>query len=211
MNFNEMKSLNPTVCIACSIFKKEVELLKQKNHLNLPVTFLDSMMHLEPEKLHRLLETHLVEAQKKGNQVLLLFGECHPFAQEQSSLPGVSRTNGNNCIEILLGKKRYRELRKKGYFFLLPDWALKWKETYLTNPTQKGENSLELMAEKHSKLVYLDTGLTPVPKDDLKAFSEYSGLPWEVMKVNLEPLKKAIRESLDKLTGLENQLNRHKN
>ena len=55
------------------------------------------------------------------------------------------------------------------------------------------------MREMHSKLIYLDTGTRPVPMKDLEDCSQYCGLPWEVLQVSLEPLRKCIQDALDKL------------
>jgi len=58
------------------------------------------------------------------------------------------------------------------------------------------DNAISLMQEMHRKLVYLDTGLAPVPENALKECSEYFGLPNEVLQVSLGHLRSAIEEAL---------------
>lgn len=42
------------------------------------------------------------------------------------------------------------------------------------------------MGENRSSLVYLDTGLAPVPEKSLADFSAYSGLPWRCEEIKLD-------------------------
>ena len=52
------------------------------------------------------------------------------------------------------------------------------------------------MQEIHHKLMFLDTGLAPVPENALKECAEYCGLPCEVRQVTLERLRLAIEEAM---------------
>ena len=44
------------VCVACSIFRNEIERLQAEAKLDLPVRFLGSMLHMVPEKLEKRLQ-----------------------------------------------------------------------------------------------------------------------------------------------------------
>jgi hypothetical protein len=46
----------------------------------------------------------------------------------------------------------------------------------------------DLMGEHRRVLVYLDTGLVPVPEQELARFSSYAGLPWRVEAVALDTM-----------------------
>lgn len=178
----------PKVCIACSIFRNEIERLQAEAKIDLPVRFLGSMLHMVPEKLEKRLLEVVEEERAKGNEVVLAYGDCCPNMTGMGSAEGVERTQGFNCPEIILGKETYRNMRRDGVFFLLPEWTLMWRKVFEGTLGLLGGTAQDFMKEMHTRLVYLDTELVPVPEKELAEISEYCGLPVERMKVSLEPL-----------------------
>lgn len=187
----------PIVCIACKIFKSELEALRKKGEFNFPVYYLDSMLHMHPAKLQQHLDTLIIKELEAGKKILLLYGDCHAYMSKHDSTPGVCRVSGINCPEIILGKDKYSSLRKQGAFFLMPEWTIRWQEVFQDELKLNRENARAFMREMHTKLIYLDTGHTPVPTDHLKAVSDYSGLPWEVMTISTNSFLNAINEAID--------------
>ena len=55
--------------IACSIFRKEIEFLINEGNLDATFTFVDSELHMEPQKLNRILEKLI------GPDSLLCYGD----------------------------------------------------------------------------------------------------------------------------------------
>jgi hypothetical protein len=51
------------------------------------------------------------------------------------------------------------------------------------------------MGENRGLLVYLDTGLVPVPEQELLDFSAYSGLPLQVETVTLDSMLATLLEA----------------
>lgn len=188
-----------TVCIGCSIFKLELEALKASGKLHFPLYFLDSGLHMDPSKLESLLTPLLEGELDEGRRVILAYGDCHAHMADLDARPCVARTAGINCCEILLGREAYRKGRRDGAFFVLPEWAIRWQEVFKTLLGLDRSNMEGLMQDMHSKLVYLDTGLLPTPTEELDAFSEYCGLPWEAMEVSLEPLLDSIQATAARL------------
>jgi hypothetical protein len=48
------------------------------------------------------------------------------------------------------------------------------------------------MNEMHTKLIYLNTGVSPVPTATLDAIAEYLSLPVEIFDIDLTHLRDAI-------------------
>jgi len=176
------------VCIACSIFRNEIERLQAEARLDFPVRFLGSMLHMVPEKLDQRLREVVAEERAKGQDIVLAYGDCCPNMAGIGTAEGVDRTQGFNCSEILLGKETYRQLRREGVFFLLPEWTLMWRRVFQGTLGLLGGTAQDFMKEMHTRLVYLDTELVPIPEKELAEIAEYCGLPVERMKVSLEPL-----------------------
>lgn len=189
-------------CIACSIFRREIEALQATSPLHMSVRYLSSMLHMVPEHLEAQLKEAIQKEQAQDHEVVLGFGDCCARMLELQSLQGITRTEGINCCEIILGKEPYRLLRREGAFFFLPEWAHRWREIFEHELGLNPTNARGLMREMHTRLVYLDTGLVPVPEQAMAAASDYTGLPWEILPVDLE----ALRISLEKARPLRSAL-----
>jgi hypothetical protein len=187
----------PRLCIACSIFRKEIEALQAAGKLDLPVEFLNSMLHMVPAKLEARLQEALgsARAQDPDREVVMAYGDCCGHMDTFEAAPGTARTEGINCCEIILGSKTYRKLRKEGAFFLMPEWALSWKQIFVGQLGLLGPCAKTFMQEMHSRMIYLDTGLAPVPHTALQEASEFLGLPVEILPVSLDPLLASLQRA----------------
>ncbi|MFH0966470.1 MAG: DUF1638 domain-containing protein [Methanobacteriota archaeon] len=116
-------------------------------------------------------------------------------------MPGVARTVGVNCCELLLGKEAYKSLIREGVFFLLPEWTGRWKEVFTQELGLSQENAENFMQEMHRRLVYLDTGIVPIPLEKIHEVSHYCGLPYELMPVSCDHLQTQIQNAMNRLSG----------
>ncbi len=192
-----MSQEKPKLCISCSIFRKEIEALQASGRLDLPVAFLNSMLHMVPAKLETRLQGALGAAreQHSDQEVVLAYGDCCGHMDTFEAEPGTARTVGLNCCEIILGREAYRKLRKEGAFFLMPEWALAWRQIFVGQLGLLGPCARTFMQEMHSKMIYLDTGLIPVPHEALREASEFLGLSVEILPVSLEPLLASLHQA----------------
>ncbi len=191
----------PSTCIACSILRPEIEALRGTLGRELEVRYLSSMLHMTPEHLEGQLSALIVEERDRGRRVVLAYGDCCPRMLDFQAEPGTARTEGINCCELLLGRSRYRQLRKEGAFFLMSGWALRWREVFEQELGLSPKTAQSLMGEMHTRLIYLDTGLVPVPRLELSEAAAYTGLPWTILTVGLEELRKVLQEALQR-TGI---------
>lgn len=184
-------------CIACSIFRKEIESLQASGRLDWPTDFLTSMLHMVPARLEARLQEALGAAQGQApeQEVVLAYGDCCGHMETFEAEPGTARTKGINCCEIILGRETYRKLRKEGAFFLMPEWALSWRQIFVGQLGLMGSCAKTFMQEMHSRLIYLDTGLVPVPHEALRGVSEFMGLPMEILPVSLDPLLASLQQA----------------
>lgn len=184
------------VMICCSVLRTEVESLYPELLSDHKLRFLPSMLHMHPERLTSSLESLLEGELKQGHHVILIYGDCCARMTNFEVIPGVVRTRGKNCCELLLGSMEYRKLSHEGDFFLIPEWARRWKEIFSTELGLNQDNATCLMQDIHRRLMYLDTGLATVPESELKECSEFCGLPYEIQQVSLDLLHSTIEESL---------------
>jgi hypothetical protein len=194
-----MSESTPLTCIACSVFRPELEVLQERGQIEFPIVYLDSNLHMQPRQLREQLEEFIQRERKEHRRVLLLFGDCHAYMVDQSSYPGVTRVPGANCSEMLLGPETYRRFLKERVFFLLPEWTLRWKEILATILDLDRASTIEMMRDRHLKFIYLDTGAIPVPEEEIRACSEYFGMPSKVLQVSLDHFTSQIRETVQEL------------
>jgi hypothetical protein len=195
----EADNTKTPAAICCAVYKDEILALKKLYWPNLTIHFLSSMLHMKPDLLGSKLSAQLKEENGLEQKTLLIYGDCCMQMTDLTKSPDVVRVRGHNCIHQVLGSKEYKRLSHEGAFFLLPEWASRWNHIFKNELGLNETNAEDLMREMHSKLIYLDTGTRPVPIEDLKDCSQYCGLPWEVLQVSLEPLRKCIQDALDKL------------
>jgi hypothetical protein len=186
------------LCISCSIFRKEIEALQASGQLDLPVEYLNSMLHILPAKLETRLREALdsARARESDGNVVLAYGDCCGHMDTFESGSGRARTQGINCCEIILGSETYKRLRREGAFFLMPEWALSWKQVFMGQLGLLGPCARTFMQEMHTRMIYLDTGLIPVPHEVLAEASEFLGLPVEILPVSLEPLLASLKQAV---------------
>jgi len=185
--------------IACSIFRAEIEVLRCENKITIPVIYLDSMLHMFPDRLHERLDNVIKKELESGKKLILIYGECSMESKYYNNDANIKRIGGINCVNIFLEDRIYRMLRKEGVFFLIHEWALRWKEIFQNELGLNAENAKSFMSEMHTKLIYLDTGSAAVPIDTLNEISAYCGLAYEITKVTLDVFSTRVNEAIEEL------------
>lgn len=192
--------ISTMVAISCGVFKDEILALKDRHWPDLTIEFLSSMLHMKPDKLASILDARLTGKKRQEKKALLIYGDCCMKMTDFTQQPGIVRVQGNNCCQMMLGATAYRRLSHEGAFFLFPEWVRRWQHIFSAELGLNRSNAKSLMGEMHSKLMYIDTGVAPIPVTDLNECSHYCGLPWEALTVSLEPLRERIQAGLDLLT-----------
>ena len=183
---------NYTVWLSCGVVRAEMEELHRRGLIDGELLFLDSMLHMDPPKLHTKLSALLEQKKQTGVCLVLVYGDCSPQMLDLVRRFRVGRVPVINCAQLLVGRDRYRQLMREGAFLVLPEWAGRW-EHIMKN--ELGLNEIvahDLMGDNRRELVYLDTGLVPVPELHLLEFSSYTGLAWRVEKTLLDNMLKTL-------------------
>lgn len=185
------------VIIVCSIFRDEITELISRGKIPWPVVRVNSMLHIYPSHLERRLNKELRMYSERN--IMLLFGDCHPRMEQQTS-ETIIRVQGINCCEIILGSERYRQLRSEGAFMMMPEWLDRWDEVFYRHLGLSDRGlATKFMNDFHTDITYIDTGLREVPVQKLDVVSQHTGLPWKIEKCSLEHLAEAIVTTYNKL------------
>ncbi len=189
----------PISFIVCGVFRPEIKALQEKRLLDFPIKYLDSNLHMKPEVLCNRLAKLLDKRANEDKKVLLTYGECHAHMIDQESEENVIRLEGVNCIEIFLGTEKYRQLLKEKAFFLLPEWVLRWKKIISKILDLDSKSTIEIIKDSHSKFVYIDTGVLPIPEKEIKECSKYFDLPYEILNISLDNFLNLLNKALGEL------------
>ena len=185
-----------TRLLACGIFAREYERLDPALRARFEPVFVDSMLHMRPDALGETLDGLLSAAGE--TPAVGLFGDCCPRSRELFGGPGRARVACVNCVELALGRERYRALRKARTFFFMPEWAERWEEVFerelgLADP----ELARSFLRDEMSQIVYVDTGEVPVPEATLAEIAERFGLPVLVERADGSGLEAGLRAALE--------------
>lgn len=187
-----------TLLLACGVFREEFSRLPEDLRAAFEPRFFDSMLHMRPDALDRLLAETLPPPPRRA---VILYGDCSPHMREYGARIGTARVEGVNCIEISLGSERYRKLRASGAFFFMPEWTKRWERVF-KEELGLGDRQLarDFMGENATGLVFVDTGGTAAePSETLEAAAEYVGLPVRIERTGTGPLERALRAALGRL------------
>lgn len=191
-------------CIACGVLRNELNALVEDGSLLEQPRYVASRMHMDPEGLDLLIQKSIGDS---NEPVSLIYGDCCPSMLDVCEEKGVNRPNCTNCCELILGRERYFNFLKEGAFFLLPEWAQIWRDIFEQDLGLTPEVASELMDDRCvDKVIYLDTGLVPVPHKELEECGNFLGLEVEILPVGLEPLRESLIQA-----GIarDNSLNQH--
>lgn len=183
------------IIIACSIFRKELDFLQDSGKIDVPIVYLNSMLHMQPVELKKVLDDTLNVY--KDDRILLLYGDCHARMLDYEKNPNIIRSPGINCCEIVLGSEKFHALRKEGAFILLPEWIDRWEEVFVDYMGfNNAQTAQEFMNEMHSKLVFVDSGLQDRSRLPINEISNYLGLPVEYCLSSTDELEKTLNNLL---------------
>ncbi len=188
----------PLVMVGCGILHKEVDLLIQKNHWNIHTHYLDSALHNYLNRLSVQLNEALTTFEQQGQKTLVFYGSCHPLIEKYMEEHHTCRTQGQNCIVMLLGYERFMQELEKGAYFLLENWALTWEPMI----TACFGNNTDIVREIfHSSHKYMLALKTPCNNDftiAAETAAHFVDLPLQWLDVDLGHLELVLAEAIER-------------
>ena len=183
--------------MGCGILKREVRLLIQKNDWPIDTLFFDSALHCELGKLSHTLTTAL--AVHKARPIVVFYGACHPLLDRMLEEANTFRTEGQNCVDMLLGKEVFMRELLDGAFFLMEEWARRWRHILTKSfGTENLEVAREIFQGDRKYLVCLRTPCSGDFTDEADEAARSVGLPLKWMDVALDRLEGVLRDAVER-------------
>lgn len=191
---------NPIQMVGCGILKKEVEFLIRKHGWDIETHLMASALHCEMDKLERGLKGSLNK--HRGEQTVVFYGCCHPNMDAILAEAHAVRTEGQNCVEILLGHELFTRELLDGAFFLFEEWAHKWERiTKLTFGTSRQSVIQEIFQGDRTYMLAIRTPCSDDFSAEAEAAAAFVGLPLRWMDANLDHLEVALADVLARSQG----------
>jgi len=122
--------------VACGIFQLELERVLDEIKAewtsadDFKVTYIAPALHVDLDKLKDGITETLDRVTEE--KIVLFYGSmCHPELSEFTEKYHVIRPQPRNCIELVLGKERKKELEASfRIFYLTPGWLRDWQTIF---------------------------------------------------------------------------------
>ena len=183
------------IFIGCSVLENEIKQALKELGLQNKVVFIDAGLHVNLDRLEDGLRQKLTEVSHIGKPIVLVGNKCHPDIDKIAKEFDGQIALSSNCLELLLGRAKMKELNKEAnIFFTTSGWLEKWKEIFITG---LGWDSIDARQNFgfYDKILLLDLG-TPVDDMDILEFYEFTQVPIEPYPITLDNLKTELTRLL---------------
>ena len=195
-----MTSEHRMLLLGCGVLRREIRFLIEKNAWPLDTYFLDSALHSDLDKLSASLTAALEE--HRGRDVIVFYGCCHPLMEQMLAQEHAIRTEGQNCADMLLGNARFSDELANGAFFLLEEWARRWRFIVTkTFGTANVEIIREIFREDRKYLLCVRTPCSGDFTAEAERAGEFVGLPIRWTDATLDNLEAVLQRSILQRVG----------
>jgi hypothetical protein len=191
----------PLRLVGCGILRKEVEAIVRRNGWGLETRFLDSALHNTLDVLAGRLEASLAAAAAEGRRAVVAYGSCHPLMARLLDRYGAQRTDGQNCIVMLLGWERFMAELSRGAYFLLEDWALGWEPMITACFGTNRAVVREIFHGSHQVMIAVRTPCSGDFTAAAEAAARFVDLPLEWMEAGLSHLEAVLADAIRRAGG----------
>jgi hypothetical protein len=177
------------------------------------IRFLEKMpwgLHMDPERLLDQIRRKILDLQDRVDAIVLGYGRCQTLDRLGEGFPvPVVRPEGEDCIGVLLGQRRYEEelRREAGTWFLSPGWTRMGIRSVFGQLQTRGFGSREAdplrtacrMLEGYTRA--LQIRMRPGPDEEgleekARGIARDLGLRLEQTEGSLARLERAVRQAL---------------
>ena len=188
---------NAISLIACPIFEDE---LKSVLSFDSEITLLlmDSIIHNNSKLMKQELTNAIAEVKDSNNNICLMVGcecECDTGIKQIAKDEGAKHPSGKNCIEIILGPERTKELQNDRTIIFTKGWIKMIKESL-----EKGlwsEVDVRTDFGYYDRVLVLDYGIASLTDLEILSLYDLIQVPIEIEHVNLDYFKTVVKSLLE--------------
>jgi hypothetical protein len=182
--------------VGCGILKKELAYLIEKNAWPMDLFMMASGLHSDYAKLERGLKGVLKKHSQQRN--IVFYGCCHPLMEQILEEASTFRTEGQNCVEMVLGKELFTEKLLSGAFFLFEDWARNWSHVAMITFGAHPDIMQEIFRGDRNYVLALRTPVSGDFTNEAEAMARQVDLPLRWMDVGLDNLEAVLQAAVER-------------
>jgi hypothetical protein len=181
--------------LSCGIFQDELEKIipeiKREADIDIKIKYLPPALHNDNNKLGEGINNGLESL--RGKKTILLYGDkCHPGLDAITKDLCIYNHGTANCIELILGPERKKELDKTGnIIYMTSGWLKYWRDIFQQD-ILPGTGNPRIIMEGIDKVIVLDTGARQLTDEKILEFYDCVQIPVEVETISLDYFKKTI-------------------
>ncbi len=183
---------NATVLITCPIFEEELNAVLPSDS-NVMIHFMDFGIHNNANRMKEELESAIAKAKNINSDISLLVGcECYcdiaigQIAENANAKYPLMK----NCVEIILGPERTKELQKNRTIIFTQGWI-----KMITKSVEYGvwtEVDARINFGYFDRILILDYGIAPITDLEILSLYDLIQVPIEIEQVKLDYFKDVL-------------------
>jgi len=184
--------------IACPIFQDELKAVLPSDS-EITIHFMDSIIHNNPKLMKQELINAIAEVKKVNNDICLMVGcecECDTGIKQIANEEGVKYPSGKNCIEIILGPERTKELQNDRTIIFTKGWIKMIKKSLEVG--RWSEVDVRTDFGYYDRILVLDYGIEPLTDLEILSLYDLIQVPIEIEHVNLDHFKDVLKSLVEK-------------
>jgi hypothetical protein len=186
--------------IACPVLAQELQAVLKDLPQFPQVHLMDYSIHINPDMMEDELRKNIAEIDRSTDRISLLVGtHCNSrqpitdIAREcDARMPPQA-----NCIELILGIEKNNELQQNRTTIMTPGWIAMMNQSIRDGQWRVEDARMNL--GWYDRILLLDTGVIPLDEEIIMDFFELTGVPIDIMQVNLDHLKKEVQSLLQEV------------
>ncbi len=200
--------MNDTIIVACQTLKQELELVMKNMGCNYPIEWVDSGLHVWPDKLHVGIQEKVDSLDPKYKTVLFVFGFC---GNSMVGINGGDRTLvlplSADCIPIFMGSNDARNKAGVDTYFFTQGYL-----NYEANMVREHQNMINKYGEKragrflksmmahYKRIGVIDTGAFDVNDvvENVRSVAAELDIPTIVLEGNMRLIENLLQGNWDR-------------
>ena len=188
---------NAVSLIVCPIFEDELKAVLPSDS-ELTLHMMDSIIHSNPKLMKQELTNAIAEVRNRNTDICLMVGcecDCELSIKQIAKDAKAKHPSGKNCIEIILGPERTKELQNDRTIIFTQGWVRMIKNAL--------ENGLWSEVDVRTNYGYFDRilllayGIASLSDFQILSLYDLIQVPIEIEQVNLDYFKSVVDSFLE--------------
>ncbi len=188
---------NAVSLIVCPIFEDELKAVLPSDS-EFTLHMMDSIIHSNPKLMKVELTNAIDKVKNIKNDICLMVGcecDCEISIKQIAKDANAKHPSGKNCIEIILGPERTKELQKNRTIIFTQGWV-----RMIMNALEKGlwsEVDVRTNFGYFDHILLLDYGTASLTDLEILSLYDLIQIPIEIEQVSLDYFKSVVKNLLE--------------